>query len=163
MDVTTEHHRHTQTQRHMHTHTHSVCPLAISIRVKMATVHKYYVEQMIQYAGDRGEESSRQSGKRKQPDSGVRPEQICRCQDWCRGNCAFKHLEAKYLEGCRSSVCWAHQKCKRKGYIGPLQHPNLPIKGRRMGKTTTQRLQKHKLPRPHLTATDNCFSKSHHF
>ena len=32
--------------------------LAISIRVKMATVHIYYIKQMIRYAGDRKEERS---------------------------------------------------------------------------------------------------------
>ena len=91
--------------------------MAISIRAKMATVHKYYVKQMIQYAGNCAEERSRQSRKRKQADSGVCPEQICRYQDRCRGNCVFKHLEAKYLEGCRRPyrLCWAHPNCKRKG------------------------------------------------
>ena len=47
------------------------------------------------------------------------------------------------------------QNAKEKGAgtsIGPLQHPNLPIKRKKDGEDDTK-VRKHRLPRLHLTAT----------
>ena len=72
----------------------------------MATIHKYYVKQMIQYTSVQGEGKKNGRGgdgksmRKKHPDSDDLPK-ICRYQEKCHRNCTFAYLSEEYLGGCR--------------------------------------------------------------
>ena len=99
----------------------------------MATIHKYYVKQMIQYTSVQGEgkkngQGDGKSRKRKHPDNDDLPK-ICRYQERCHGNCTFVHLDEEYLRGCKRPyrLCWAHPKCPRKCCRYVHWPPNKPV------------------------------------